>query len=247
MRKKHFTLIELSAAMVILVIFMFFLMQFFSTSQDVMNRSSGKTSQYERARLIMDLLANDLQDIFYSEGIAQKVYFQSDDTVSGDTVTEDLSFYALRPQTLTTTKTDLSWVTYHFDSGSYTLKIGSVGDDQSGKWESHLTGSDLGILTDGVYRFRVVPFALNKSGGDNTVIPTADLISNTSGKPRVPDYVRIELQLLDEETALAIREVKKVSDSSTLPDAMNPENAAFTGKDKIRTYFRNVEIDRGQH
>ena len=71
MRKKHFTLIELSAAMVILVIFMFFLMQFFSTSQDVMNRSSGKTSQYERARLIMDLLANDLQDIFYSEGIAQ--------------------------------------------------------------------------------------------------------------------------------------------------------------------------------
>ena len=245
MRKKPFTLLELSAAMAVLVIFMLFIMRFFTTSQDVMNRSSGKTDQYERARIVMDLLANDLQNLYYTEGVDETVYYQND-TGSGDGKnTQNLSFYALRPQRPgADTKTDMTWVTYHFDSTDYTLKLGIAGDDSMGSWGDHLSGSSLAVLADGVYRFRVIPFAA--SGGTEITSPSS-LSSGDAGSRRIPDFVRIELQLMDGETAAAIKQIKKVSAGGALPDAMNPAKDAFTGKDKIRSFFRIVEIDRGQY
>lgn len=248
MKKKPFTLLELMAAMAVLVIFMLFIMRFFSTSQDVMNRSSGKTDQYERARIVMDLLANDIQNIFYTEGVNENVYFQSD-TGSGDSKnTVDLSFFALRRRKPGgETKTGLTWVTYHFDGSSYTLKIGAARDDEESKWGTgHLTGDDLGVLTDGVYRFRVVPCYINASGYEVEITPSS-LTSSSSGARRVPDYVRIELQLMDGETAAAIRQIRKVSSGGTLPKTLDPTKDEFTGKDKLRTFSRTVEIDRGQY
>lgn len=236
MKKKPFTLLELSAAMAVLMIFMLFIMRFFNTSQDVMNRSVSKVDQYEQARVVMDMLANDLQNIYYSEGVDQTAYFQTDS--SGNT--QDLSFPAVRPQTFEATKTDLSWVTYHFDADSCTLKMGVAGDDQTSKWGSHLTGNDLGLLAEGVFHFAVVP---HEKGG--TVIGSPATMKNGPGR-RIPDYVRIELQLMDGDTAAAIKHFKKTS-TGTLPKTLDPSDDAFAGKDKLRSFFRIVEIDRGQY
>ena len=240
MKRKPFTLLELSAAMAVLVIFLLFIMRFFNTSQDVMNRSVAKTSQYEQARIVMDLLANDLQNTYYVEGVKEPVYFQSD---SGGN-TQKLSFFVLRPQRpgVDTTKTDMALVTYRYDSSKYTLKMGVAADDQDSKWGDHLPDSDLGILAEGVAGFRVVPF----KASNDTSIPLSDLVSNSSGKPRIPDYVEIELRLMDGETATAIAAYK--AKGLDLPKTLDPTKGdEFKGKDKIRSFFRRVEIDRGQY
>ena len=294
MKKKPFTLLELMAAMAVLVIFMLFVMRFFNTSQDVMNRSTGKTDQYERARIAMDLLSNDLQNLYYVEGFGEPVYDQSDKTESSETFTENLSFYAVRLNKVNLPdasgpKTGLSWITYHFDKDSFTLKTGIAGDDAQSKWGTALTGDDLGILADGVRSFRVIPCYIDPSTKKEKEITTpSDLSSKTAGSRWIPDYVRIELQLMDGETAAAIKAIMKlawVKDPSgdgkkwkwkcsscshvykneagvepapaavcpeckagTPPDALNPAKGdAFTGEDKVRTFSRIVEIDRGQY
>lgn len=244
MKRKPFTLLELSAAMVVLVIFMLFIMRFYDTSQDVMNRSAGKISQYEQARVIMDLLANDLQNIYYSEGYDEPVYFQEDYS-SGNT--KNLSFFVLRQQSPGgSTKTDLAMVTYHYDSNNYTLKMGVAGDDQDSKWNSHLTGSNLGLLADGVASFRVIPVKVGAGSSSDSNISLSDLVSSAAGKPRIPDYVKIELRLMDGETAAAIAAYKEKG--LDLPKALDPTKGDdFKGKDKIRSFYRIVEIDRGQY
>ena len=225
---------------------MLFVMRFFNTSQDVMNRSTGKTDQYERARIAMDLLANDLQNLYYVEGFGDPVYFQND-TGSGDSkTTVNVSFLAIRPNKAGgATKTGLSWITYHFDSSDYTLKTGIAGDEKTNrdsKWRAgHLTGDDLGVLADGVYRFRITPYT---AAGDE--ITPSTLASTSAGARWIPDYVRIELQLMDGETAASIKQIKKVSGGS-LPKALDPSDDDFEGKDKVRTFYRIVEIDRGQY
>ena len=227
MRKKPFTLLELSAAMAVLMIFMLFVMRFYNASQDVMNRSAGKTDQFERARIIMDLLATDIQNMYYAENVDQIVYIQPADKGTGDDkYTEDLSFYVLRPQTSTATATDLAFVTYHFDKTNYTLKMGVAGDDQATKWGSALTGDDLGVLSEGVLNFRVIPLKANGNG----INPAAD---------RIPDYVRIELELMDGDDAEAIKNIKKVP-GMTVPANLPDPN-------KTRSFSREVEIDRGQY
>ena len=248
MKRKPFTLLELSAAMAVLTIFMFFIMRFFSTSQDVMNRSTGKVDQYEQARVIMELLASDLQNIYYTEGLDEAVYLQTD---SGSN-TQTLSFYSFRPQKNgksargNFTKTDLTWITYSYDSADYTLKMGIEEDDGDiaagstlpKKWGTALSGSDLGLLADGVFRFRVIPLTHDDQDG-----------STSGGTRRIPDKVKIELQLMDGDTSAAIKQLKqqvKKGVLTSLPDTMDPEKSTFKGKDKIRSFFRIVEIDRGQ-
>lgn len=266
MKKKPFTLLELTAAMGVLIIFMLFVMRFFNTSQDVMNRSAGKTDQYERARIVMDLLANDLQNIFYTDGISSPVYFQ-DNASSGNT--EELSLFVLRPRTTgpkekktgasgsytEESKTDMALVQYRFygtGADAYTLKLGvaeekilrtkgGVVDFPNPKTTTYFSDGDFGVLAEGVYSFCVIP--LDRAG--RTLTP-----SNTGGfegSRQIPDSVRIEIQLMDGETAAAIKQIKKISSGGALPDALNPAKASFKGKEKLRTFFRIVEIDRGQY
>ena len=64
MRKKPFTMLELMTAMAVLMVFMLALMRFFNASQDMMSRASDKTEQYERARIAMDMLAADIENVY---------------------------------------------------------------------------------------------------------------------------------------------------------------------------------------
>lgn len=246
-KKKPFTLLELSAAMAVLMIFMLFIMRFFNASQDVMNRATSKTDQYERARIVMDLLVNDLQNIYYTEGLNAVVYDQTD---SG-TNTTNLSFYELRPYTQGNEKTDLAYVTYSFDPDSYTLKMGVAGEDQSGSWGTPLPDAQLGVLAEGVKRFQIIPYKAGAWDGSKKTTPLvpltpADLKNGGTDKRRIPDFVRIELELIDSDSVEAYKNVKKISGGS-VPDALDPSKDSFNGKDKIRVFSREVEIDRGQY
>ena len=229
MKRKPFTLLELSAAMAVLMIFMLFVMRFYNTSQDVMNRSASKTDQFERARIIMDMLAADLQNIYYTEGVSDYPFSPDDDGTS----TNNLSFPVLRPQTGSNTATDLAFVTYSFDKTNYILKMGVAGDDQMSKWTTHLSGADLGVLAEGVLNFRVLP---KKVDG-----------SSTTAADTIPDYVLIELELMDGDDLAAYENAKKAMGASNIPEALDPSKSGFKGKDKTRSFFREVEIDRGQY
>lgn len=246
MKKKPFTLLELSAAMAVLMIFMMFVMRFYNASQDVMNRSTGKTDQYERARIVMDMLANDLQNIYYTEGLSGAFSWEDADYGenegtgdAGEKYTKNLSFPVLRPQTTTGTKTDLAYTTYSFVPGEHVLKMGTAGDDETSKWSGNLSGSDLGILAEGVVKFRIYPYTGDPFANDTNSTPGAA----SSG---LPACVRIELTLMDGDSAEAYKNAKDKLGS--VPDALNPAKGdAFSGKGKLRTFSRLVEIDRGQY
>ena len=236
-RKKPFTLLELSAAMAVLMIFMMFVMRFYNASQDVMNRSTGKTDQYERARIVMDLLSSDLQNIYYTEGLSEVVYRQTD---SGSN-TQKLTFRVFRTLTSGNKTSSLALVTYEFDPANYTLKLGLAGEDKAGsKWASlaHLTSAaDFGVLAEGVVKFKVTPYDME----DHELDP-ANLLSG-DGTPRIPSYVRIELELMDGESTEAFKNAKNVGitvDNSP----MDPAGDNFIGKDKIRVFSREIELER---
>ena len=237
MKKKPFTLLELSAAMAVLMIFMLFVMRFYNASQDVMNRSTSKTDQYERARIVMDLLANDLQNIYYTEGLSEKVYRQTDN--SGNTT--KLTFRVFRTLTSGNKTSSLALVTYEFDPAECTLKLGLAGEDQAGsKWASlnHLSNAaDFGVLAEGVVKFKVTPYSV--TGSDLT---PADLLADTAGAPRIPGYVRIELELMDGEATEAYKNAKEKLGS--VPDTLNPAKSEFNGKDKVRVFSREIELER---
>lgn len=61
--RRRFTLIELLAAMALLIIIVVLSARFFSNLQNVLQHSSGRTASHEDARLALGLLARDLQTV----------------------------------------------------------------------------------------------------------------------------------------------------------------------------------------
>lgn len=239
MRKKPFTLLELSAAMAVLMIFMMFVMRFYNASQDVMNRSTGKTDQYERARIVMDLLASDLQNIYYTEGLNEIVYRQTQNDGK-----KQLTFRVFRTLTTGNKTSSLALVTYEFDPADHTLKLGVAGEDQAGsKWASLMpltSADDFGVLAEGVVKFEVTPYSAL-----GAKLTSSDLSTPGAGKPRIPGYVRVELELMDGESTEAFKNAKKVGMEITADNSpMNPAGDNFIGKDKIRAFSREIELER---
>jgi type II secretory pathway pseudopilin PulG len=64
-QKKNFTLIELIAAMGVFSIIMLLLISFFSSAQSIWNLTRQKNAMYENARISLDLMARDIQCIYY--------------------------------------------------------------------------------------------------------------------------------------------------------------------------------------
>ncbi|NLF17001.1 MAG: hypothetical protein GX595_07065 [Lentisphaerae bacterium] len=61
--RRRFTLIELLAAMALMVIVALLSVRFFSNLQNVLQHSAGRTASHEDARLALGLLARDLQTV----------------------------------------------------------------------------------------------------------------------------------------------------------------------------------------
>ena len=170
MRRKPFTLVELLIAMSVLSVFMLGLMQFYSTTETVMSAGSNRTEMFERARIAMDMMANDLSCVFYSQTDDQMKPFVSTST--------SFTVATIRPEKLdTTAKTNIVGVEYSWNSGKRELLYAT-----SKKDVFSITGGIGGgeTLVEGVTDFKVT--------------------ANYSGSKTLPDSVLITMKLLDKKT-----------------------------------------------
>ena len=114
--KKPFTLIEILVAMSVLAVFLLGLMQFYSSTETLLSSGAERTEMYERARIAMDMMANDLSCIYYSQSDDDLTPFRSsgenDDTGYFEAVT-------IRPEKLNSkAKTNIVAVRYQLKSNS---------------------------------------------------------------------------------------------------------------------------------
>ena len=243
-KRKPFTLLELLTAMTVFTIFMLAVMRFFGLTQDVISNATEQTSQAERVRAVMDLIATDLQNIYYEEGVNTLCYYPT-----GTTNTDTLDMSVYRPVIQANCKTHLVRVRYLFNSVARSLVMYSAGDNTAGsKWKLNVisstasnvypdtfTSNDGITVLDGVYSFKMIPKEWDKSASEfkefTTFNPTADAT-------KIPDMVRIELKLIKPE----ILEKYKVYKETGMGEKIEDSDL----EDHSKTYTREVIIDKGQ-
>lgn len=74
MKRNSFTLIELLVAMAVLAIFLLALMQFFTSTQNLMSYSNDRAGVMEKNRAAMALIAADVQAVYYDQS-DKKLFF----------------------------------------------------------------------------------------------------------------------------------------------------------------------------
>ena len=149
--KKPFTLVEVLIAMSVLSVFLLGLMQFYSSTENVLSSGLEKTEMFERARIAMDMMANDLTCLYYSQTDKDLTPLQCADS--------SFSVATVRPEKLNQeAKTNIVAVKYNWNSGKQTLEYSSDG-----------TGDNFGVndasfgntteLVEGVTDFKVKTYA----------------------------------------------------------------------------------------
>lgn len=264
MKKKPFTLLELLTAMTVFTIFMLAVMRFFGLSQDVMSSSTNNVSQYEKVRVVMDMIAADLQNIYYNEGVGTITYYQqtSNDTL-GDASLKSLDIPVQRSQKIG--KSDVALARVHYKlidetvknssgtdvaTGLKQLQMVAIGNkDNSGnveaEWALHRyditspltvfpvisTSRVLCPILDGIVDMKIKLY--NQRAGSNP-LGSGVYYANVAGNARIPDYVVIEIKMVDDNVMKTIREKKSMGITADVND------------DDCRLFSRRIEIDRGQ-
>ena len=257
MKKKPFTLLELLAAMTVFTIFMLAVMRLFGLTQDVMSSSTNNVSQYEKVRIVMDMLAADLQNIYYNEGVDALAYYQQNDA-SGEIKSLDIPVQ----RTHKIGKSDVTLSRVHYgvvednvktdagatvDTGLKNLRILAIGNkDNNGNTESaralHRYGNEVAnvypdistdsrfvTILDGIAEMKILPY--NSNNPDVAVSPTKYL--EASG-PRIPDFVVVKIKLVDDNVLKRVRERKAMGIAVEIKD------------EDCRLFSRRIDIDRGQ-
>lgn len=175
--KKPFTLVEVLIAMAVLSVFMLGLLQFYSSTETALSSGIERTEMFERARIAMDMMANDLTCVYYS---------QSDRTVNPFVGEGDgFKVSTIRPQKLeSSAKTNIIGVRYKFDKSSYKLLYSH--DTKGDTFDiNDASFGDETDLVDGVYSFNVTQINGKSGGSDFT---------------RLPLFVIIRMGLVDRKT-----------------------------------------------
>lgn len=169
--KKPFTLVELLIAMSVLSVFLLGLMQFYTTTEDVMSAGANRTELFERARVAMDMMANDITCMYYSQTDKSMSPFEYTGT--------SFKVATVRPEKLqTSAKTSIVGAQYSWDAGSRKLNYASDGKDVFSVKDASFGGSE--TLVEGVTDFSV----------------TANIQSGSN----IPDTVLIRMELVDGKT-----------------------------------------------
>lgn len=172
--KKPFTLVEVLIAMSVLSVFLLGLMQFYASTETVLNSGVERTEMFERARIAMDMMANDLTCVYYS---------QTDDDLTPFKYGENSYFEAstVRPEKIiTSAKTNIIGVRYQLDSSKNTLSYSyDTGGDTFDV--SKATFGNQTELVEGVTKFEVKPVY-----GENFKV--------------LPALVVIRMELVDKKT-----------------------------------------------
>ena len=176
--RKPFTLVEVLIAMSVLSVFLLGLMQFYSSTETVLSSGVERTEMFERARIAMDMMANDLTCIYYS---------QTDDDLTPFEYSENSYFQVstIRPEKLNTeAKTNIVGAKYSWNTSRQTL-VYSYSDKDTFDVKSATFGNDT-ELVEGVTDFSVKPYYGN-------------------GKKILPSLVVIRMELVDSKTLRRIQ------------------------------------------
>ncbi|MBR2964062.1 MAG: prepilin-type N-terminal cleavage/methylation domain-containing protein [Lentisphaeria bacterium] len=176
--RKPFTLVEVLIAMSVLSVFLLGLMQFYSSTETVLSSGVERTEMFERARIAMDMMANDLTCIYYS---------QTDDDLTPFEYSENSYFQVstIRPEKLNTeAKTNIVGAKYSWNTSKQTL-VYSYSDKDTFDVKSATFGNDT-ELVEGVTDFSVKPYYGN-------------------GKKILPSLVVIRMELVDSKTLRRIQ------------------------------------------
>ena len=95
MKKRHFTLVELMAAMAVLVIMMGFLFKFIMSAQTLWSASERNARVYENAQVFFELIGRDLSGAFTSKVPGQEVGFWLGPEDGTDGSSDFLAFVAM--------------------------------------------------------------------------------------------------------------------------------------------------------
>ena len=154
--RKPFTLVEVLIAMSVLSVFLLGLMQFYSSTETVLGSSVERTELFERARIAMDMMANDLSCVYYS---------QTDDELTPCQFGgNSFAVSTIRPEKLNdNAKTNIVGVKYELNGSSLNYSHDTAGDTFDISKASFGSKTE---LVDGVTKFEVTTVS-----GENTNLP----------------------------------------------------------------------------
>ena len=224
MRKKPFTMLELMTAMAVLMVFMLALMRFFNASQDMMSRASDKTEQYERARIAMDMLAADIENVYYSAGQSAVTFYKTG---------SELYFPVLASERPSSATSPIACKGYKYDSESQTLQVFTGWKGVDAGWDP------VNLKTSGAAAFDGVTKSYE------TLIDGVSGFSVTLTSGALPDKVSVSLSLLDKETMTTIDNICKRDSASNRAAVLGdlPGDQKTEAGNRERTFTRDFSID----
>lgn len=214
MHTRHFTLVEVLISMAVLAVFMLGLLQFYSMSQNTMRLAADRSELYERARIAMDMMTQDIVCTYYSQTETGLVPFAPKNSGSAN----HFEVVTVRPEKLKTSGgktpvTTLLGVKYWYEDGKHALYYATDQDRDTFSVEDASWGEGTELI-GGVTAFEVKPNI------DNSVSP-------------LPKSVRISLELVDKT---AMRRAENTGNSSILTDAPKRrfERTVFIDRGQIK-------------
>lgn len=258
-----FTLLELLVSMGVFAILMFALMQFFTSAQSIWTRSNTRYDMYDNARLALNLMATDLQCLYYDDDKTNAKYFDA----SGNNNKWTLSLATQRSDS-SSACTSLVLVYYQYDKAEGTLKFKQVTDyDADENIKDWITKGESGtdvlsglmslgswtVLAENIVDFPVPTCQYLRQAGTGNYV--TDDPKNPPDQIPVPQRVILSMTLIDSDTRkkltpiLASQEkdfkdvhgiaIKKEED---LEDGEKP--IADLAKQSLQTFVQAVSIDR---
>ena len=182
--KKPFTLVEVLVAMAVLSVFLLGLMQFYSSTENVLSSGLDRTDMFERARIAMDMMANDLTCVYYSQSDEDLTPFTS----SGNS----FSVCTIRPEKLeSSAKTNIVCVSYSYQASDNTLQYAH---DSGDNFSVGSTGSS-NELVEGVTNFEVKPYCATGTKLPALVLLRLELVDKKTlnrmkANPSIKDNIR---------------------------------------------------------
>jgi len=221
MQRRHFTLIELMAAMAVLVIMMGFLFKFIVSSQNLWTASERNSRIYENAQIFFELFGRDLSSAVASNRPGQEIAFwvgPTDAPTRGDDADEDLLAFATMSPSGSHGKTKIWEVHYKWgnigaDPGRCLIRRSVVADTDSegdadpdwdfygkaladaSEWVDTDNRAEAQEVIDGVEGIEIACYLADGEVDAVTGKPKPCL---SKAYPEVPAQVKITLTLVDQ-------------------------------------------------
>ncbi len=260
MKKRNFTLVELLVAMAVLCIFVLGLIQFFGKTQQVMTSSSARNELYASSRVVMDMIANDIQCLYTDPTASNAVYMVAYvPNMSADNSDANLRLATRRAEFPPGAQSNVASVSYDFYKDALSLKMTTYGDHSSHWHVSYDMGagflrrntnnfvdfnpSDAVELMDGVVDFSVDFFRYNSSDSSfESLEPESD--DDYISSREIPAAVKITMELIDQKTLERIAGVLGVDTAGVTRSAIDGnEVATKLMNDNKRAFTRIIPVE----